>query len=323
VRRREFIGLVCGTAVWPLAAGAQQPRKVVGMLWLTDPTLTEHQVRAFLKGLRDLGWIEGHNFLIEGRWARSADMLPALAAELVRIKVDIIYAPASPQVGAIREATDTIPIVFGAHGDPVGAGHVASLAHPGGNATGLSNLLTELSVKGLEILKETIPQTARIGILWDPTSPAAVVAQQSLDAAAKNFGLLVHMTPVRSVDEFDGAMSRMARAGVGAFLGVTSPLTYTKGVELAEIALRYRLAGIFSARINVVAGALMSYGPNFEDLHRRAAGYVDKILRGAKPADLPVEQASKYELNINLKTAKALGLTIPPALLARADEVIE
>ena len=306
----------------PVAARAQQqPTKVLGMLQAQG--LPKPYFQAFLSRLRELGWVEGQNIVIEHRWSPSADRVPELAAELVRMKVDIIFAPTSPQVEAARQATKTIPIVFSSHGDPVGAGHVASLAHPAGNITGLSNLLTELTAKGLDVLKEAIPNTTLVGVLWDPAAPAAAAAVKSLEAAAANGGLRVHAAPVRSVEEFDGALSTMAQAGARAFLGVTSPLTFVRRVELADGALKYRLAAILSARANAEAGALMSYGPDFQDLTRRAADYIDKILRGAKPADLPVEQASKYELVINLKTAKTLGLTIPPTLLARADEVIE
>ena len=247
-----------------------------------------------------------------------------LAAELVRMKVDIIIAGSSPGVEAASRATKSIPIVFMAHGDPVGTGHVASLARPGGNITGLSNVLTELTAKGLEVLKEAIPGAKQIGILWDPTAPAAHKASlKSIEIAATNMGFEVHKSPVQSAEDFDGALSAMAQAGVGAFVGVTSPLTGNKRVELARVALKYRLASIYSYKGNAEAGALISYGPDFHDMARRSADYVDKILRGANPADLPVQQPTKYELVINLKTTKALGITIPPTLLARADEVIE
>jgi putative ABC transport system substrate-binding protein len=198
------------------------------------------------------------------------DRMTELAVDLVRMKVDVIFAPASPQVEAAKRATNTIPIVFGAHADSVGVGHVASLARPGGNITGSSNLLTELTAKGLEVLKEAIPETTRIGILWDPTAPVAHFATlESVEATAMKMGLQVHRAPVRSADEIDGALTTMAQAGLGAFVGVTSPLTYTSRAQLAEAALKYRLAGIFSARENVEVGALLSYGPNFDGLARR------------------------------------------------------
>jgi putative tryptophan/tyrosine transport system substrate-binding protein len=278
VRRREFIALLGGTAAWPFAVHAQQqPKKVLGMLWLGTPT--SPTVQTFLKGLRDLGWIEGQNILFEPRWASSTDSLPEMAAQ----------------------ATNTIPIVFGNHGDPVGSGHVVSLAHPGGNITGISNQVAEFGEKGLEVLREAIPNVTRFGLLWDPTSPAGRVATPKVEAAAEKLGIQLHIANVRSTEEFDGALATIAHAGIGAFFGATSPLTYNHRVRLVEVALSHRLAGIFSSREMTEAGALMSYAPNFLDLHRRAAGYVDKILRGAKPANLAIEQPTKFELVINLK----------------------
>ena len=321
MRRREFVAALCSAAVaYPIASLAQRSTKVVGVLQALAPS---PYFDAFRKRLRELGWVEGQNILFEIRSDPRADRLRELAAELVRMNVDVIFAPTSAQVEAARLATNTIPIVFSAHGDPVGAGHVKSLARPGGNITGLSNLLTELTAKGLDVLKEAIPNTTLVGVLWDSTAPAAVAAVKSLEGTVSSNLFRIHMAPVRSADEFDGALSTMARAGARAFLGVTSPLTFNKRAQLSELALKYHLAATFSAKDNAEAGALISYGPDFGDMTRRAADYVDKILRGAKPEDLPVEQASKYLLVINLKTAKALGLTIPPSLLARADEVIE
>jgi putative ABC transport system substrate-binding protein len=319
VRRREVISFL-GVVVWPLIARAQQQPKLLGVLrGVNDPKY----LQIFLRRLRELGWSDGQNILIEVRWDPNPDRLPELAAELVRMNVDIIWASSSPQVEAASKATKTIPIVFSAHGDPVGAGHVASLARPGGNITGMSNLLPELTAKGFDVLKEAIPDMSLVGVLWDPTAPAAASAAKSLQAIASNSSLRVHMAPVSRPELFGDAVSSIAQAGARAFLGVTSPLTFNNRSQLAELARRHRLASIFSARGNAEAGALMSYGPDFGDMTRRSADYVDKILKGAKPADLPVEQASKYELIVNLKTAKALGITIPPTLLARADEVIE
>jgi putative ABC transport system substrate-binding protein len=302
-------------------ARAQEVRKIVGVLQaLAPPSPYFH---AFQNRLRELGWVEGQNILIELRWDPSPQRQRELAVEFVQMKVDVIYAPASPQVEAARLATDTIPIVFSAHGDPVGAGHVKGLSHPGGNITGLSNLLTELTSKGLDVLREAIPGTSLVGVVWDATAPAAIAAVKSLEGTAAKSGLRLYLAPVRSREEFDGELSRMAQVGVRAFLGVTSPLTFNARVQLSELALKYRLAAVFSSKDNAEAGALMSYGPDFEYLTRRAADYVDQILRGAKPSDLPVEQASKYLLVINSKTAAALGLAVPSSLLARADEVIE
>jgi putative ABC transport system substrate-binding protein len=322
LKRREFIALLGGAAAWPLAVYAQQRARLphVGFLGLVPEFMPGDGLRS---GLRDLGYIEGSNIVIEWRWAQKVEDLPALAAELVHMPVDVIFAPSSTFVEAARQVTTTIPIVFAVHADPVGLGHVASLARPGGNITGMSMLLTELVAKGLEMMTEALPQAHRIGVLWNPTTPSHARALQSVETAAEKLGLTLQMVPARSLEEFDGAFATMAQERVGGFLAVGSPLFLGQRVPLAALAFKHRLPGMFPFKEHVVAGGLMSYGADPSDLYRRAAGYVDKILKGAKPADLPVEQASKYELVINLKTAKALGLEIPPMLLARADEVIE
>jgi putative ABC transport system substrate-binding protein len=273
--------------------------------------------------LRDLGYVEGKNIVIEFRWAERVEQLPEMAAELVHMKVDIILVSSSTYVEPARRATKTIPIVFAIHADPVGVGHVASLARPGGNITGLSTLLTDLVAKELEIFKEAVPQTTRIGILWNPTTPSHGPAVQAVEAVGEKLGVQLLLVPARTVEEFDAAFSTMTRERMGGFLAIASPLSFSQRVPLAELALKHRLQGMFGSRENVEAGGLMSYGADYNELHRRAALYIDKILKGAKPADLPVEQASKYELIINLKTANALGLTIPESLLLRADKVIE
>jgi putative tryptophan/tyrosine transport system substrate-binding protein len=222
-----------------------------------------------------------------------------------------------------RQATKTIPIVFANHADPIGTGHVASLSRPGGNITGLSDLASELDAKALEVLKEAVPRATRIGVLWNPTTPSQVPGMQSVEAAGKRLGLELHLVSAATVEDFDGTFASMARENVGGVFVVPAPITLMQRARLAELALKHRLPTMFGAKENVEAGGLMSYGADRTDLIRRAAVYIDKILKGAKPADLPVEQASKYQLVINLKTAKALGLEIPPTLLARADEVIE
>jgi ABC-type uncharacterized transport system substrate-binding protein len=323
VKRREFITVLGGAAAaWPHAARAEQRAKLplIGFLGLVPEQIAGDGLRA---GLRDLAYIEGSNIVIEWRWAQNVGELPALAAELARMPVDVIFAPSSTFVEAARQATTTIPIVFAVHADPVGLGHVASLAKPGGNITGMSMLLTELAAKGLEMMTEALPQVRRIGILWNPTTPSHSRALQAVEAAGEKLGLELRAVPARSLEEFEPALATMAQEGVGGFLAVASPLFIGARAVLAALALEHRLPGMFSFREQVVAGGLMSYGADPIDLYRRAAVYVDKILKGAKPADLPVEQASKYELIINLKTAKALGLDLPPTLLARADEVIE
>ena len=326
MRRREFIGLVGGVLASPIAARAQQPAKVarVGYLGFGTPAAAATRIEALRAGLNSLGYIEGQNIAIEFRWAKNADELREFADQLVAQNVDIIFATSSTETGPARQATKTIPIVFATHADPVGTGHVASLARPGGNITGLSVLLSELTAKALEILKEVVPEAKRFGVLSDPTVPSHVPTMRAAEAAAEKLGVTLHTVLVRAVEEFEEAFAKMARADVQAVFVAAQALTVRSRPELlAQLALKYRLPSMFGARDNVAAGGLMSYAPDFVDLHRRAATYIDKILKGSKPADLPVEQASQYQLIINLKTAKALGLTIPPSLLARADEVIE
>jgi putative tryptophan/tyrosine transport system substrate-binding protein len=326
IRRREFIVTLGSAVTWPLTARSQQHAKIarIGFLGLAPASIFRTRLDALRAGLREVGLIEGKNIEIEFRWADSMDQLPELAAELVRMNVDIIFAPASTFVEPARQATKTIPIVFATHADPLGTGHVATLAHPGGNITGLSVLMTELAAKNLEILKEALPQITRIGVLWNPTTPTHIPALKSVEASAEKLGVELRMVPARTVEDFDGAYATMTQVHVGGFLVLGAPSSYQEhGVRLAELALKHRLPGIFWFRENVEAGGLMSYSPDVLDLYRRSAVYIDKILKGAKPADLPVEQASKYQLVINLKTAKALGLEIPTTLLARADEVIE
>jgi putative tryptophan/tyrosine transport system substrate-binding protein len=326
MRRREFIGSLIGTAAaWPLTVRAQERPKIarIGFLGLAPASAWTGPVDALRAGLKDLGYVEGQNIEFEFRWAATVGEMRKLADELAGIRVDLIVAPASTQVEPARQATRTIPIVFAQHADPVGIGHVASLAHPGGNITGISMLLTELAVKALEILKETVPRAHRIGILWNPTTPSHSRVVDALKAGAERLAVELLMTPVSSVQDFEVVFSTLVREHADGFLVPSSPLTNSQPVPLAELGLRHRLPGIFANKANVKAGGLMSYGADFDYMYRRAATYVDKILRGANPADLPVEQASKYELVINLKTAKALGLTIPPSIMVRADEVIE
>jgi putative ABC transport system substrate-binding protein len=323
LKRRDFITLLGGAAAsWPFPVSAQQRAKLprIGFLCLVPEFIAQEGLRA---GLHDLGYIEDTNIVIEWRWAQSVEELPALATELARMHVDVIFAASSTYVEAARKATTTIPIVFAVHADPVGLGHVASLAHPGGNITGTSMLLTELAAKGLEVISEALPRARRIGVLWNPTTPSHARALQAVEAAGEKLGLDLRKVPARSIEECDAAFATMTQERVGGFLAVASPLVVGQRGPLAALELKYSLPGMFPFKENAVAGGLMSYGADLYDLYHRAAVYVDKILKGAKPADLPVEQASKYELVINLKTAKALGLDLPPTLLARAVEVIE
>jgi ABC-type uncharacterized transport system substrate-binding protein len=273
--------------------------------------------------LREHGYVKGRNIVIEFRWAETVDQLPELAADLVRMNVDVIFALASTETEAARQATKTIPIVFGSHADPVGLGHVASLARPGGNLTGLTVVQSDLTAKALELLKEAVPQVTRIGVLFNPAAPSHRPTLQALETAGEKLGVQLLMAPVRTVDDFDGAFATMVRERVGGFFVSTEAVTVSNRARLAGLALKHQLPGMFGVRDNVEAGGLMSYAPDHHDLTRRAAAYIDKILKGAKPADLPVEQASKYYLVINLKTAKAIGLTISESFLLRADELIE
>jgi putative tryptophan/tyrosine transport system substrate-binding protein len=326
MRRREFITALGGAAVaWPLTARAQQAAKVARIGYLRHGTAAANadRVEALRAGLRQLDYVEGKNLAIEFRWAESVDQLPQFAAELVRMNVNVIFAPSSTEVEPARQATKTIPIVFAAHADPVGIGHVASLPRPGGNITGLTMLMTDLAAKELEILKEAVPQATRIGVLWNPTTPSHPPAIAAVKGASEKLGVSLWMVPARSAEDFDGALASMVAERVGAFLALGSPLIISARAQLAELAVKYWLPSMFALREPVEAGGLMSYAADLNDLARRAAAYIDKILKGAKPADLPVEQASKYELVVNLKTAKAIGLSLSEAFLLRADKTIE
>jgi putative ABC transport system substrate-binding protein len=325
MKRREFITLIGCAAMPPTGVHAQTPVKIarIGFLGLAPASAWSGEVDALRTGLRDMGYVEGKNVVLDFRWANGVGELSRLANDLVRENVDIIVAPASTQVEPAREATKTIPIVFTQHADPVGTGHVASLAHPGGNITGVSMVLTELAAKGLEILKQALPNGARFGILWNPTTPSHVKVVDEIGVASKALGVQLIMTPVRTVEDFDPAFSTMVRERADGFLVPPSPLTNSQPIALAELGLRHNLPGMFGNKDNVKAGGLMSYGADFNYMYRHTALYVDKILNGERPADIPVEQASKYELVINVKTAKRLGLDLPSSLLARADEVIE
>jgi putative tryptophan/tyrosine transport system substrate-binding protein len=321
--RREFIAGL-GTAIaWPSVAHSQSKKiPVIGLLLLGD-VKSNVFVPSLQEGLRDLGWIENHNVTIEARYAPTVQQLPETAAELVRLKVDVIFASSSIYVEAARRATRTIPIVFGAHADPVGVGHVASLAHPGGNITGQSQLLTELASKQLAILNEAVPKAQRIGVLWDPLTPSHLSALKAIEVTAEKLHVRLVAEPARSADDYDAAISAMTNANAETLLVMQSTLSIQKKELLAALALKERLPTMFGVRENVIVGGLMSYGANVRDLYRQAATQIDKILKGANPADLPVEQATKFEFAINLKTARLLGLEIPPTLLARADDVIE
>jgi len=325
MNRRRLIALAGGAMAWPIIVRAQQPKAIahVGYLGLGPASSQAGFVEALRTGLRELGYIEGKNIVIDFRWAQTIEELPALAAEFARLNVDIIFTPSSTQVEPAQHATRSIPIVFAVHADPVGTGHVASLARPGGNTTGLSMLLTDLGPKELQLLKEAVPHVVRIGVLWNPTTPSHAPALIAVKASREKLKVDLVTVAAGSADDFDVAFQTMVRDSVGGFLVLASPLFYVQRARLADLALKHRLPSMFGLKANVEAGGLMSYGADLPDLYRRAATYIDKILKGAKPADLPIEQASKYELAVNLNTAKALDVSFPPSILARADVVIE
>jgi len=322
------VTLALGILAAPLAAEAQQAGKVyrIGFLGIVPPSDTSPRQNAFRQGLRELGWVEGQNIVIEYRFSEGRlDRLPELAAELVRLKVDIIVAVATQGVTAAKNATETIPIVMISGGaDPVGLGLIASLARPGGNVTGLSfSVGPEIIGKGLELLKETVPKVRRVAILSNPASPVQPLFIREVQAAARSLGVQLQLLEARGPNEFDGAFAAMAKERVGALLVVADGVFVLHRTRLADLAARSRLPAAYGIRENVEAGGLMSYGPSTRDLFWRSATFVDKILKGTKPADIPVEQPTRFELVINLKTAKALGLTIPQSVLIRADEVIQ
>ncbi len=325
MRRRQFITILGGAVTWPLPLCAQSATKApqIGFLRHGRAAANADRVEALWAGLRQLGYVDGKNIVIEFRWAETVDQLPKLATELVRMKVDVIFATSSTEVEAARQATRTIPIVFAAHADPVGIGHVASLPRPGGNITGLTMLMTDLAAKELEILKEAFPKAMRIGVLWNPTTPSHPPALEAIKRAGEKLRVALQIVPARTADDFDVAFASMAAERVDAFLVLGSPLILSYRARLAGLALKYRLPSMFAMPEPVEAGGLMSYAADLNELTRRAALYIDKILKGAEPAELPVEQASKYELVINLKTAKAIGLSLSEAFLLRADKLIE
>jgi putative tryptophan/tyrosine transport system substrate-binding protein len=274
--------------------------------------------------LRSFGYVEGRNLAIEFRRAETTEQLQEAAAELARMSVDVIFATSSTETERARQAINTIPIVFATHADPVGLGHVASLSPPGGNITGLSVSQSEVTGKSVEILKETVPHATRFGVLWTPPAPSGPPTLRAAEVAGKKLGVQVKGVSVLAVEDFAGAFAGMERDRADAVLVHGAALTARHNSPLlAQLALKHRLPSMFQVGANVLAGGLMCYTPDHLDLTRRSAVYIDKILKGARPADLPVEQASKYELVIKLKTAKALGLTIPLSLLRRADQLIE
>jgi len=319
-----ILTLALGILVAPLAAEAQAPGKVfrIGYLGTTPPPA--HLWDALLDGLRERGYSEGRNLVFERRFSEGkAERFPEFAAEMVRLRVDLIIVITTPAALAAKHATQTIPIVIPTAIDPVGAGLVASLARPGGNVTGLSSISADLAGKRLELLKDVVPGLSRVVVLWNAANPANASAWQETQAAARALGLLLHAQDVRGPQDLEGAFALTAKARPDALLVLSDALLTMYRQPIAKFATQQHLPSVFPTREWAVAGGLMSYGASQTDLLRRAATYVDKILKGAKPADLPVEQPMKFELVINLKTAEALGLTIPPTLLFQADEVIQ
>jgi putative tryptophan/tyrosine transport system substrate-binding protein len=329
VERRRLLWIsLAGALAAPVAAEAQQAARVARIGYLAaNLTASPHLREAFLQGLRDLGYVEGRNVVIEYRDAAGKyERFPALVTELVSLKVDVIVVTSTPAAVAVKQATRTIPIVFTWAADPVGSGLVTSLARPGGNITGLSILAPDLVGKRLELLKQALPEVSRVAALWHPGDYVERMEKDMLteaDRAARALGLRLQVVEARGPEDFDRAFSDMTRARADAVTVQSTNIFFIERRRLVDLAAKNRLPAMYLTREFVDAGGLMSYGPNVADLHRRAATYVDKILKGAKPGDLPVEQPTKFELVINLKAAKALGLTIPRLVLERADKVIE
>jgi len=317
--------LAVGLLIVSPVAEAQPAGKAYRIGFLSSGSANPHIIEAFGKGLRDLGYVEGQTVVIEYRSAEGRyERLPALVAELVRLQMDVIFAPATPSALAAKKATTSIPIVIATVLDPVGLGLVASLGRPGGNVTGLTSFLgPEIAGKHLELFKEAIPKLSRVTVLRNPANPTNTLLVKWTNVAAESLGVQLRSLEARGPDEFESAFRAMAKARTDGLLVLPDNMLWTHRARLADLATKHRLPTMFRDREHVEAGGLMSYGANLPDLSRRAATFVDKILRGAKPADLPVEQPTKFELVINVKTAKALGLTIPQSLLLRADEVIQ
>jgi putative ABC transport system substrate-binding protein len=326
LRRRQFITLLGGAATpWPLAARAQQAGKppTIGFLGQTTLSGGSEWVAAFVQRLHELGWNEGRTIAIEYRWAEGREeRFAEIAAEIVRLRVDVIVTSGTPQVLAVKQATSVIPIVFATAGDPVGTGVVASLARPGGNVTGLSNQHTDLAGKRLELLREVVPGLRRVAIIGNLGNPVIMLELSEVQAAARTLGLEVTALEIRRAEDITPAFEALKSRADALYISPDA-LINTNRIRINILAVGARLPTMHGSRDYVEAGGLMSLGANFPDQFRRAADYVDKILRGAKPGDLPVEQPTKFDLVINLTTAKALGLTIPESFLARADEVIE
>jgi putative ABC transport system substrate-binding protein len=325
-KRRDLV-IVAGALLSPLAAKAQQAGKVSRIGYLSAPTResVEGVLQAFLQALRNLGWIEGRNVVIEYRWAEGhLERLPGLAEDLVRRKVDVIVAPAASAALAARRATRAIPIVMIFPNDPVGDGLVASLRQPGGNVTGTTNIpISDMLGKRLQILREAVPNAMRVAIVYDPTDQTSLPPQKSFEAVGGSLGIQLQWVEVRGLEDFDAAFASMERQRADGIVIAGGTTFLVNRSRFNELALKHRLPTVFSVREGVETGGLVSYGVNMSDFIGRSAAYVDKILKGTKPGDLAIEQPTKFELLLNMRTAKSLGLRIPQSLLARADQVIQ
>jgi len=327
MRRRDFTVLfVVSTALWPLHIHAQQFQKIprIGVLLPGAPASFSLRTQAFLEGLRQLGYAEGKTIEIEWKWGDDQlDTLSGLAADLVRSNVDVLVTAGTSAARALKATTRTIPIVIAIVGDPVAAGLVDNLAHPGGNATGFSIVAPELGTKRLELLKEIVPNLPSIAVLSNTKNPQSKIEMKEMQTAAQAMALQLHPVEITTEDELENAFAAMNRAAAQALIVLTDPILFSQRKRIVDLASKYKLPAVYSFEGFVEEGGLISYGPSDADLFRRAAGYVDRILKGAKPSELPVEQPTKFDLYINLRTAKALGLAVPSSLLAIADEVIE
>jgi putative ABC transport system substrate-binding protein len=328
VKRRAFISLLGGAAAWPVAARAQQGERVrrIGVLMplAADDPAAQARNAAFLQGLQQLGWTVGQNVQIEYRWSGGNDELTRkYAAELAALAPEVILASGSASVGPLLQATRTVPIVFAIVPDPVGAGFVDSLARPGGNATGFTSFDYGIGAKWVELLKEIAPRVTRAAVLRDPAIAGGIGQWAAIQTAGPSLALEVSPVNMRDAGEIERALTAFARSPNGGLIVTGSPLAFVHRDVIVSLAARHKLPAVYMERSLVTAGGLISYGPDFLDGYRRAAGYVDRILKGEKPGDLPVQQPTKYELVINLKTAKALGIEMPASVLARADEVVE
>ena len=328
MKRREFITLLSGAVAWPVAARAQQgePMRRIGVLMPATADNAEYQARmaAFLRGLQQLGWSDGRNVRIDIRWAAGdANLIRKYATELIALAPDVMLAPGSTSLGPLLQATRTVPIVFTTLLDPVGAGFVDSLARPGGNATGFIAFEYGLSGKWLELLKQIAPRLTRMAILRDPATAAGIGQFAAIQSVAPSFGVELRPIDMRKGDEIERAVAAFARSPNGGLIVTAGSGSAVHGELIVTVAARHQLPAIYSAHHFVAGGGLISYGPDRIDQYRQAAGYIDRILKGEKPGDMPVQAPTKYELVINLKTAKALGLSVPPTLLASANEVIE